>query len=204
MTPGNIVALLGTMLALAIVPGPSDIAVVARSVASGFTSALFMIVGIVAADLVFIVMAVYSLTAIAELMGGLFALAKYACAAYLLWLGASLWMARPDVAIAAKATHAARFSAFLSGFFLTLADPKAILFYMGLFPAFLDLSRVSLADTAILMSIATVVVGGVKLGYAYAAERATSFFENSTVRRRLNMAAGTVMLGTGVYVLFRG
>ncbi|WP_437335345.1 hypothetical protein [Sorangium sp. So ce394] len=48
MTPGNIVALLGTTLVLAIVPGPSDIAVVARSVASGFTSALFMIVGIVA------------------------------------------------------------------------------------------------------------------------------------------------------------
>ncbi|WP_437938126.1 LysE family transporter [Sorangium sp. So ce341] len=70
MTPGNTVALLGTMLVLAIVPGPSDIAVVARSVASGFTSALFMIVGIVAADLVFIVLAVYSLTAIAELMGG--------------------------------------------------------------------------------------------------------------------------------------
>ncbi|WP_437570837.1 hypothetical protein [Sorangium sp. So ce542] len=54
------------------------------------------------------------------------------------------------------------------------------------------------------MSIATVVVGGVKLGDAHAAERATSFFENSTVRRRLNMAAGTVMLGTGVHVLFRG
>ncbi|XXX77365.1 LysE family translocator [Sorangium sp. So ce134] len=204
MAPGNIVALLGTLLVLAVVPGPSDIAVVARSVASGFTSALFMVLGIVAADLVFIVLAVYSLTAIAELMGGLFVLAKYACAAYLIWLGARLWMARPDVAIAGKPTHADRFSAFLSGFFITLADPKAILFYMGLFPAFLDLSRVSLADTAILMAIATVVVGGVKLGYAYAAERATSLFENARARRRLNIAAGTVMLGTGVYVLFRG
>ncbi|WP_437600050.1 LysE family translocator [Sorangium sp. So ce590] len=204
MAPDNIVALLGTMLVLAVVPGPSDIAVVARSAASGFTSALFMVGGIVAADLVFIALAVYSLTAIAEAMGSLFVLAKYACAAYLIWLGAGLWRARPDVALAGRAAGAARFSAFLGGFFITLADPKAILFYMGLFPAFLDLSRVSLADTAILMSIATGVVGGVKLGYAYAAERATSFFENTTARRRLNMAAGTVMLGTGVYVLFRG
>ncbi|WP_437813608.1 LysE family translocator [Sorangium sp. So ce1078] len=151
-----------------------------------------------------IVLAVYSLTAVAEAMGSLFILAKVACAAYLIWLGAGLWRARPDVAIAEPATGAARFSAFLGGFFITLADPKAILFYMGLFPAFLDLSSVSLADTAILMSIATGVVGGVKLGYAYAAERATSLFEKSTARRRLNMAAKTVMLGTGVYVLFRG
>ncbi len=204
MAPDTIAALLGTMLVLAVVPGPSDIAVVTRSAASGFTSALFMVGGIVAADLVFIVLAIYSLTAAAEAMGSLFVLAKYACAAYLIWLGAGLWRARPDVAIAGPAARAARFSAFVGGFFITLADPKAILFYMGLFPAFLDLSRVSLADTAILMSIATGVVGGVKLGYAYAAERATSFFENSTARRRLNMAAGTVMLGTGVYVLFRG
>ncbi|WP_437317364.1 hypothetical protein [Sorangium sp. So ce385] len=82
--------------------------------------------------------------------------------------------------------------------------PGNIVALLGTMPAFLALSRVSLADTAILMSTATVVVGGVKLGYAYAAERATSFFENATARRRLNMAAGTVMLGTGVYVLLRG
>lgn len=203
MTPGDIVALLGTMLVLAVVPGPSDVAVVARSAGSGLAGAIFMVGGIVAADLVFIALAVYSLTAIAGAMGSLFDLARYACAAYLVWTGIGFWRARTDVAPAREPTNAARFSAFLGGFFLTLSDPKAILFYMGLFPAFLDLSRVSLADTAIVMSIATVVVGGVKLVYACAAHRATLFFENSRVRRRLNIAAGAVMIGTGVYLLSR-
>ncbi|WP_437734388.1 LysE family translocator [Sorangium sp. So ce1335] len=204
MTPGSIVALVGTMLVLAVVPGPSDIAVVARSAGSGLTSALFMVGGIVAADLVFIALAVYSLTALAGAMGGLFDLARYACAAYLVWTGIGLLRARADVVPARETTNAARFSAFLGGFSLTLSDPKAILFYMGLFPAFLDLSRVSLADAVIVTSIATVVVGGVKLGYAYAADRATLFFENSRARRRLNIAAGAVMIGTGVYLLCRG
>ncbi|WP_434044954.1 MULTISPECIES: LysE family translocator [Sorangium] len=201
MTAGNIVALLGTLLVLAVVPGPSDVAVVARSAASGFTSALFMVGGIVAADLVFIVLAVYSLTAIAGAMGGLFDLARYACAAYLVWTGIGFWRARADAVPARETTKASRFSAFLGGFFLTLSDPKAILFYMGLFPAFLDLSRVSLVDTAVVMSIATGVVGGVKLVYAHTANRARLFFENSRARQRLNITAGAVMIGTGVYLL---
>ncbi|WP_437674447.1 LysE family translocator [Sorangium sp. So ce131] len=204
MAPDKIIALFGTMLVLAVVPGPSDVAVVARSAASGFTHALFMVGGIVVADLLFIVLAVYSMAAITELTGSLFALTKVACAAYLIWLGVGLWRAKPEGVAFGQASKAARWSSFLGGLSITLADPKAILFYMGLFPAFMDMSRVSLADTALVMSIATVVVGGVKIGYAYAAERAAVFFENARARRRMNIAAGAVMIGTGIYLLLRG
>ena len=47
-------ALWGTLLALALVPGPSDAAVVARTLASGFHHGLLMVIGIVIADAILV------------------------------------------------------------------------------------------------------------------------------------------------------
>jgi len=49
---------------------------------------------------------------------------------------------------------------------ITLGDQKAILFYLGFFPAFLDLVAMSALDTAVILLVTTVAVGGVKLAYA--------------------------------------
>lgn len=199
----SIAALFGTMLVLAVVPGPTDFAVVARSIACGFAHGFVMVAGIVAADLLFIVFAVYSMTVTAQLMGGLFVIVKYLCGAYLVFMGIGLLRSKPAVTGVRGAIRNSRSSSFLSGLFITLGDPKAILFYMGLFPAFLDLSGVTLTDTVIIMLVATVVVGGVKLSYVFAADKAMSFLDNPAARRVLNVAAGCMLCGTGIYLLAR-
>lgn len=134
LTGSAIVALFGTMLLLAVVPGPADFAVVARSIASGFNHGLFMVGGIIAADLLFIVIAVYSLSVVAGSMGTLFVVVKYLCGAYLIWLGTGLLRPRPVLARVRGTMESSLFSSFLGGLLMTLGDPKAILFYIGLFP----------------------------------------------------------------------
>ena len=54
-----------------------------------------------------------------------------------------------------------------------------------------------------IMLIATIAVGGVKTSYAYLAERAKRFFENTGAKRKLDIAAGVLLLGTGLFVFFR-
>ena len=203
MTGSTIAALSGTMLALAVVPGPSDFAVVARSIASGFAHGLIMVCGIIAADLLFIVLAVYSLSVVADQLGPLFEFVNYACGAYLIWLGISSWKAASSLEHTPKPAAFSRTSSFISGLLITLGDPKAILFYMALFPAFLDVSGISLTDTIIIMLLATAVVGGVKLSYAYMAVKASAFFANTKARKYLDISAGSVLIGAGIFMLFR-
>ena len=203
MTLSSIATLFGAMVVLSIIPGPSVFAVVARSIASGFTHGLVTVIGIVVGDFVFIILAIYGLSAIAETMSSLFVLVKYLGGAYLIWLGIELGRSKSKIVEVEGIRESSWLSNFLSGLFITLGDQKAILFYIGFFPAFLELSSVSIFDTSIIMVIAAIAVGGVKLGYAYMADKARLLFKSSRVKKVMNITAGSVMIGTGIFLVVK-
>ena len=68
-----------------LVPGPGVAAIVARALGGGFWSAVPMILGILAGDLIYLVFALFGLAAIATYFGPIFVLVR--------WAGA-LWWAR--------------------------------------------------------------------------------------------------------------
>jgi threonine/homoserine/homoserine lactone efflux protein len=201
LTPTNIVALTGIMVMGALVPSVSVLAVSARSAAFGFAHGVLTSVGIVVGDVVFILIAIYGLSVLADLMGSHFALIKYLGGAYLIWLGITLWRSRPKAEGVEENSKTSMPSSFLTGLLITLADQKAILFYFGFLPAFIDLSAISLADTGLILVIATVAVGGPKLMYAFMAEKAALIFRNSKATKAINIAAGSVMVGVGVFLM---
>ncbi len=203
LTLGSITALFGSMLVLAFIPSVSVLLVSARSAASGFTHGVFTTIGIVAGDIIFIILAIYGLSVVAELMGSRFSLVKYLGGAYLIWLGIRLWRSNPNPGAIENNIEPSLTSSFLSGLFITLGDQKAILFYLGLFPAFLDLSTVTLADTSIIILIATLAVGGAKLVYAYSADRASLFLASTGAAKIINIAAGALMVGIGVLLVVK-
>lgn len=188
---------------LAIVPSVSVLAVTARAAAFGFSQGLFTAAGIVVADVLFILVAVYGLALIAEMMGDQFRLVQYIGAAYLIWLGISMWRADTRARTADSVPQSTWLSSFLTGFLITLGDQKAILFYLGFFPAFIDLSTMTPADTLIIVVIAILGVGGAKLTYAFLAARASLLFNNAAVLRGINILAACVMILVGVALLFK-
>ena len=198
MTPGRIIALFGSMIVLAFIPSVSVLVVSARSASSGFTHGVFTTIGIVAGDIIFIILAIYGLSVVAEFMGSRFSLIKYLGGAYLIWLGINLWRSKPGTGEVENNIEPSILSSFLAGLLITLGDQKAILFYLGFFPAFLDLSSVTLADTGIIIVIATLAVGGAKLVYACMADRASRLLSGSSATKTINIVAGTVMVGVGV------
>lgn len=203
ITLGESMTLFGVMAALAAVPGLSVLVVSARSAAFGFTHGVFAAMGIVAGDIFYILVAILGLSMLAEAMGEWFALVKYLGAVYLVWMGVVIWRSASGALEAAGRTGGStRLSSFLAGLFLTLGDQKAVLFYLGFFPAFFDVSVITRLDVCLIMAITTVAVGGVKVAYAYMAGRA-GLLLNFRFKRGVSMAGGGVLVLVGFLQLIK-
>lgn len=190
------------MTLLALVPSVSVLAVSARAASAGFRHGVYVTLGIIAGDTVFIVLAIFGLHMLAAALGDAFVFIQYLGAAYLVWLAVRLWRSAAVTATEPQAAQVSAGSSFMTGLLITLGDQKAILFYLGFFPAFMDLQALSLADALVVILIAAVAVGGVKLGYAYAASRAGVMIGAHAGRVLSRMAAG-VMLAAALLLLLR-
>lgn len=82
---------------------------------------------------------------------------------------------------------------------LILGDQKALLFYLGFFPAFGDLTTLTLADAGLVCAAAIGAVGGVKLAYAALAARAGRVLV-PRAGRWLNRLAAAVLVLVGMAV----
>lgn len=201
MSLNSAIALFVAMIILAAIPDASALAVIARALASGFMHGFVTVIGIVAGDFVFILFAVYSLSAIADTMATLFIIIKYLSGIYLIWLGIGLWRSTATKTEIQGITEDSWLANFLCGLFITLGDPKAILFYISFLPAYIELSTATIFDIALIMMITTLAVGGVKVGYAYMAGRARLLLTNSRVKQAMNRVAGGVMVATGIFLM---
>jgi len=203
LTLVNSVALFSVMVALAIVPDSSTITVAARALASGIRSASLVIVGIAVGDYVFIVIAIYGLANLAGWMGTFFVILKYMGGAYLIVLGSLLWKSNATHVDLKEIKGRSWASDFMTGFLITMGDPKAILFYMSLLSAFIDMVKATVLDVIYIMVMVTIVLFGVKLGYAYMAVRTKVFLKSSVAEKRINMFSGSVMMATGLYLILK-
>ena len=220
----SILSLAAILLALAALPSASVALVVSRTATAGLRQGAWVALGIVMGDLVFVVLALLGLLALADALGEAFLWIKLLGGAYLIALGSQLLLrtsertserkpARPP-ARTSTAEHAAtpptghpsanapsNLVSFAAGLLLTLGDIKAILFYASLFPAFVDVPALTGVDMAVIACLTVVTVGGVKLGYAWLASRAVDWGQGSEgVVRKL---VGGLAVGAGVVVIGR-
>ncbi|MFD2257114.1 LysE family translocator [Luteolibacter algae] len=202
MTFLAIITLAVVMLALAALPSASVALVITRSASLGVGNGAAVAFGIVLGDLVFVALAMLGMNVLAETMGAFFAIIRYIGGFYLIWLGAGLLLTKGKIVLKREDSAGPRLlTSFLAGLFLTLGDAKAILFYASLFPIFVDMNQ--LTGTAIfwIFSVTILTVGGVKMFYAFAASRIVSRFQNRRAQKYSRIASGTIMVGTGVYLI---
>ena len=199
----EIITLFGIMALLAALPSASVALVIARSGTLGVANGAAVIVGIILGDLLFILLAIFGLSFIAETMGSLFIIIKYLGATYLLWFGYTLITSKSRVEIAIDKTAQKQnlVTSFIAGFILTLGDIKAIIFYASLFPVFVDLSKLQVSDALIIISVMVVSLGSVKLLYAFLAVKIINFAKNKTLDNASKKVAGGLLLGAGGYLI---
>jgi threonine/homoserine/homoserine lactone efflux protein len=179
------------------IPGPGNLALLTATGKGGVRSGLAATLGVIAGDQVLLWLAVAGLSALLINYPSLYSSIQWAGAAYLIGLGYSLFNAKPGDApvLDMKPDHY-----FRQALFITVLNPKAIVFYMAFFPLFVDpaihLGLLTFAVMAATIAALTLAYGLVVVLLAHhLAERVRA---NPLATVMLNKIAGALLIGFGL------
>jgi len=185
-------------------PGPGIAAVIARSLAHGFRGAPAFVAGFIVGDLTWFAIAATGLAALARTAEAVFVVIKWAGVVYLLYLAWKLWTAPAErVAVAAEDDRQHGWRAFVASLMLTLANPKAILFFLALLPTVVDLGSMNALRFVEISLAMAILMPAVLFTYVFLAARARQLFTTPKAVRRLNRSSGVAMAGAALVVATR-
>jgi len=128
---------------LNLTPGPDVLYIVTHALRSGARAGVVAGLGITAGCFVHVFAAALGVSALLATSAWAFTLLKWAGAAYLLWLGVRLLLARPSappadlraLALAQPATPLRQ--VFMGGFWTNVLNPKVAIFFLAFVPQFI-------------------------------------------------------------------
>jgi threonine/homoserine/homoserine lactone efflux protein len=188
-------------------PGPALALITRRAALQGARGALPTILGLEAGLYVWALLAGAGLAALVAASETAYLVLRVVGAIVLIGLGVRAWRAawgdRTSASGATEGTGAPRLRrnawfAFSEGAVVQLANPKAAVFMFAFYPQFVPADRPLLQTTAVLALLQVAVEICLYGGLALAIGRAGAWFRRRTIRRRLEAASGTVLIGLGV------
>lgn len=203
MTLATIATYAFALFMVALIPGPGITALVARALGSGFAESFAMAIGITLGDLVFLTAVVLGLAVLAEAFGFIFLVIKYVGVAYLVWLAYKIWTSgiiKTEVQAGPRQTV---LHSFFSGLFVTLGNPKAMLFYVALVPTLIDLSAITFTDYLELIAVTVTVLIVVTVPYILLAAKAREFLRHPNAVKQLNRVSAGFLACTAGYIAIR-
>jgi threonine/homoserine/homoserine lactone efflux protein len=133
----TIAAFATATIALLLIPGPAVIYILNRSVSDGREVGLASVAGLEVGDAIQVLFAALGLSAVLATSATAFNVVKWAGAAYLVYIGVRTLTRRPDP-IDATQPGVSREAAFRQGIVVNALNPKTALFFLSIFPQFID------------------------------------------------------------------
>lgn len=193
-----------TAAIFAFIPGPAMLYTAARTLTGGRSSGLMASLGIHLGGYVHIIAAAAGLSIILHAVPMLYVAVKIFGAAYLVWLGISLFRAktRGDAAVAAVEPKSGR-RAFIESITVEALNPKAAIFYLAFLPQFIDASA-GLPIWAQFVLLGTIVNVMFSLGdliaVALAGAVVSQFRRSSRMQRAMERVGGAILIGLGAHL----
>ncbi len=189
-------AFVAAVIVFLAIPGPGNLALVSSTAKGGIKGGLAATLGVIAGDQVLMWAAVAGVSAVLLASPALFAAVQWMGAAYLAWLGLRMILAKPGDAPVLQIRVGQYFRQAL---WITLLNPKAIVFYMAFFPLFVDPARhqglLTFGLMAVTIAALTFLYGlGATLLAHVLAERLRA---QPWVRALLEKTAGALLIGFG-------
>jgi threonine/homoserine/homoserine lactone efflux protein len=186
-------------LALLVIPGPSVLYIVTRSVEQGRRAGLVSVLGIHTGTLVHIAAAATGLSALLLASATLFDVVKLAGAGYLIFLGIAR-LAKRVAAAERRVERASLRRVYGQGFVVNLLNPKTALFFVAFFPQFVAPHRGPLAVQILVLGAVFVVLGLLSDSiYALVSgSLATRLRVRARTRGPRRQWSGLVLIGLGV------
>jgi leucine efflux protein len=190
-------AFCAAILVFLALPGPGTFALLTSTAKGGFRAGAAATLGVIVGDQVLLWLAVAGVAALLAAHPVLFKVVQYAGAAYLAWIGLKLLFAREGSAspIRIEPHHYAR-----QAFFITLLNPKAIVFYMAFFPLFIDPAthRGMVTFGAMAATIAVITAVYCLTLCAFANAVTAKVKANRRVAKILERSAGVFLIAFGI------
>lgn len=179
-------------------PGPGTFALLTSTGQGGFKAGAAATLGLIAGDQVLLWLAVGGVAALLAAHPAAFKAVQYAGAAYLGWIGLRLLLARGERSALPIRIEPRRYAR--QAFFITLLNPKAIVFYMAFFPLFIDPAAHRGLPTfaAMAATIAAITAAYCLSLCAFADAVAQRLRAHRTLARTLERLAGVFLIGFGL------
>ena len=197
-------AFLLAVLLISASPGPAMALILRRAALHGTRAAVPTVLGLELGLFLWALAAGAGLAAVVAASQIAYTVLRVVGAAVLLYLGVRAWRAawtdrgeaQPPVSGSGRLTR----GAFGEGVLVQLANPKAAVFMFAFYPQFVPSDGPVLAWTAALALLQVLVETALYLALATTVGRASAWFRRPEIRRRLEAASGTVLIGLGVRV----
>ncbi len=196
-------------LVLLVVPGPSVLYIVARSIEGGRTAGLVSVLGVQTGAMVHIAFATVGLSAILASSAVAFSIVRWLGAAYLVWLGLRRIFGRDEEEGEATVEPASLSRVFSQGVIVNTLNPKTALFFLAFLPQFVDPAR-GAAWTQILLLGATFVILALCSDGLYALLSGTAGgwlrrrMKGATFRRGQRFVSGGILIALGAVAAVSG
>lgn len=204
--PSRFSAFVAAMAVLAITPGPANVFAVATGMQRGKAAALAGVAGMTCATLVWFAAAALGLGALIAAFPAVFHWVAIGGGLYVAWLGAkALWRAWKGDVLAIETVTAARGKrgAFVDGFAVQIANPKAVLFFTAVLPPFLDIAR-PVAPQLAMFGAATIGFDLIAMNaYGLGGAALSRFMNEPRFRRGFEAFVGLLLLTASGLILHR-
>ncbi|HEX2125543.1 MAG TPA: LysE family translocator [Thermoleophilaceae bacterium] len=187
--------------ALLLVPGPSVLFIVARTLEHGRRGGLMSMLGVECGALLHVAAATVGVSALVAASPAALLVVKLAGAGYLLALGARALRRPRDVVVAAGApATSSPGRLFRQGLLVDALNPKTAMFFLAFLPQFVDPAAGAVAGQTLVLglcfvALATLSDGGYALLAGAVAERLR---RSRAARDQLRRVSGAAYLGLGV------
>jgi len=198
-------SLLAACVVISFTPGAGAINTMTNALTQGWRRSLWGVLGQQAALIVHVAVVAAGVGLFVSRSPLLFEVIRYAGAAYLVYLGLRLILAKPDPATIERSatTREAAWSIFRRGFWVNLLNPKAIVFFLAFVPQFVRLDRDPLPQYLLL--VGTVIVVDILVMwffFAAAAKPFRRFTRDVRGQRLLNSIFGALFVLVAGLLLF--
>ena len=190
-------AFVAAIIVFLLIPGPGNLALISSTGKGGMAAGIAATFGLILGDQVLMWAAVAGVAALLAATPTAFAAVQWLGAGYLAWLGLRMLTAKPG---AGPILNIRPRQYLQQAFFITLLNPKAIVFYMAFFPLFVDPAKHQGLPTfaAMASTIAALTLAYGLIVTLLTHHLAARIKQNPGISRAMEKLAGVVLIGFGL------
>ena len=170
----------------AISPGPDVALVISRSLNHGFKAGILSCVGIALGLILHLSAVAFGLVSILSLYPWIYTILKILGALYLVWIAFCLIKEKASSIELDKRENVTNWGSIKQGFLTNVLNPKALIFFVSIFPQLIELEEGNIKLQLFVLSITAILAAFVMHSLmAFVADKAKLYLMKETIQNKL-------------------